>query len=107
MKSADAAELDVTHLDLVLEIPQRGMNFALRERAERHRSDEMLAAFGQHGRDVMAGLLEQADQLERLVGGNSPADDQQNLGHLSCRLPLRTVRSRVSPTWPAAGTRPR
>ena len=43
--------------------------------------DEMLAAPGQHGRDLMPGLLQQPDQFERLVGGNSSADDQQYPRH--------------------------
>jgi hypothetical protein len=29
----------------------------------------------------VTGLLEQPHQLKRLVGGDSPANDQQHLGH--------------------------
>ena len=49
----------------------------------------MLAAFGQHRRDLMAGLLEQPDQLQRLVSGDSAADDQQHLGHCVSLTPAR------------------
>ena len=43
--------------------------------------DEMLAALGEHGRDLMAGLLQQPDQLERLVRRNAAADDEQDARH--------------------------
>ena len=77
-RSAARTELDMADLDLVLEVPQRGVDRAFGERAEAHRGDEMLAALGQHRRDRMAGLLEQAHQLERLVGRDPAADDEED-----------------------------
>ena len=73
-----AAELDMAHLDLVLEIEQRGIDLVLAQRGERHRGDELLAAFGQHTGHLAARLADQADKLARLVGRDAPADDEQN-----------------------------
>ena len=41
----------------------------------------LLATLGQHRGHRMPALLEQPHQLERLVGGDPPADDQQNACH--------------------------
>ena len=90
-----AAKLDVADLDLVLQLPQRGVDLAFGERAEAHRRDEMLAAFGQHGRDLVAGFLEQPDELERLVCGNPAADDEEHPCHV-ISLAVHRRSSRVS-----------
>jgi hypothetical protein len=65
-------------LDLVLEVPERGMDLVLGQRGEAHRRDELRPAFGQHASDVAAALLDQAHELARLVGGDAAADDQQD-----------------------------
>src|SRR5204863_3126607 len=78
-----AAQLDVANLDLVLELPQRAVNLAFGERSEAHRRDEMLASPGQHGSDRMPCLLQQPDQLERLVCRDPAADDEEHLRHAS------------------------
>jgi hypothetical protein len=43
-----AAELDVAHFGLVLQIPQRGVDRAFGKRGEAHRGDEVRAACRQH-----------------------------------------------------------
>ena len=84
-KSAARRQLDMADLDLVLELPQRGVDLAFGQRAEAHRGDEMLAALGQHRRDLVPGLLEQPHQLERLVGRDPAADDEEHLCHARVR----------------------
>ena len=69
------------HLRLVLEIPQRRVDRTFGQRGEAHRGNEMRAALGQHGRDRMAFLAQQADELGRLVGGDAPADDEKDAAH--------------------------
>ena len=71
----------MSDLDLVLELPEGSVDAAFGEGAEAHCGDEMLTASGEHGRHRMPGLLEQPHELERLVSGNSPADDEQNASH--------------------------
>ena len=73
-----AAELDMAHLGLVLEIPQRGIDLFLGERGERHRSHEMLAAAGQHAAHPHPRLADQPDELARLVGRDPAADDEKD-----------------------------
>ena len=73
-----AAELDMAHLDLVLEVPQAGMDRLLGQRRQRHRRDELRAALGQHAAHAAARLADQPDQLARLVGGDAAADDEED-----------------------------
>ena len=83
-----AAELDMAHLGLVLQIPQRGIDRAFRQGRKAHRGDEMGAARGQDGGHRMAGLARQADQLGGLVGGNATADDEEDAAHgCGCATP--------------------
>ena len=74
-----AAELDMPHLDLVLEVEERSINLVFRQRGECHRGDELLPAFGQHAGHRTACLADQADQFARFVSGNAAADDEQDL----------------------------
>jgi hypothetical protein len=59
-----ARQLDVADLDLILELPQRGVDLGFGQRAEAHRGDEMLAAPGEHGFDLMPRFLQQPHQFE-------------------------------------------
>ena len=76
-----AAELDVAHLGLVLEVPQRGVDRAFGQRGEGHRRDEMSAAGGQDGRHLMAVAAGEADQFGGLERRDPAADDEQNFRH--------------------------
>jgi hypothetical protein len=73
-----AAELDVSHLDLVLQVPQAGMNLVLRQSRERHRRDELRSALGQHAGDGRAAAAQQPDQLARFVSRDAAADDEED-----------------------------
>src|SRR5579859_5474767 len=93
-------------LDLVLKFPKRRMNCAFSERAEAHGGDEMFSALGEHWSDLMPRLLEEPDQLERLIGGDAAADDEEHARHLlslaqtaaARRSPRRSRRPAHSPT---------
>ena len=74
-----AAELDMPHLDLVLEIEQRGIDLVLAQSGKRHRGNELLAAIGQHTGYLPTRLADQAHELARFVGGDAPADNEQDL----------------------------
>jgi hypothetical protein len=97
-----AAELDMAHLRLVLEVPQRGVDRAFGQRGEGHGRDEMRAAGGQHGRDLMAVAAGEADQLGRLERRDAAADDEQDARHVesSSKVTARDLTSRAA--WPAA-----
>ena len=88
-----AAQLDVAHLGLVLEVPQRGIDLVLAERGERHGGDELLPAFRHHAGHLAAALADQAHQLARLVGRDAAADDQQDTRH----QPRTLLQARTSP----------
>jgi hypothetical protein len=71
-------KLDVPHLHLVPEIPERGVDGIFAERGERHGGDELRPAIGEHACDLAARLADQADKLARFVGGNAAAHHQQD-----------------------------
>ena len=73
-----AAQLDMTHLGLVLEVEQVGVDLVLAQCGERHRGDELLAALGNDAGDLAAALADQAHQLAGLVGCDAAAHDQQD-----------------------------
>jgi hypothetical protein len=83
-----AAELDMAHLGLVLQVPQGRVDLTLGERGQSHRHDEMLAALGQHAFHADPRLAAQADQLASLIGRDAAADDEQDAFH---RVTLVTV----------------
>ena len=72
-----AAELDMAHLGLVLEIPQRGVDRVLTQRGERHGGDKLLSAFCHDAGNIAAALADQPHQLARFVGRDAAAHYQQ------------------------------
>ena len=75
-------ELDMPHLDLVLEVPQGGVHRIFAERGQRQRGDELRTAVGQHA-GYLAGhaadaLADQAHKLAGLVGRDAATNDQQD-----------------------------
>ena len=75
-----ARQLDVAHLDLTGQIPERGVHRVFAERGQGHRGDEFGAALGQHTADLAAALADQAHQLASLIGRDAAADDEQDPG---------------------------
>ncbi len=73
-----AAQLDMPHLDFVLEVPETGVDRLLGQGRERHRRHEPLAARGQHAAHAPAGLADQPNQLARLIGRDPAADDEKD-----------------------------
>jgi hypothetical protein len=73
-----ARELDVAHLDLVLEVPQRGVDGVLAQGCQCHGGNEVRAAIGQDTSDVRAFLAQQADEFARLVGRDAATDDEED-----------------------------
>ncbi len=78
-----ARQLDMSHLDLILEVPERGEDLVFGQGGERHRRDEMRSALGQDAAHAHPRLADQPDELARLVSGNPAADDQEDvsIGH--------------------------
>src|SRR5205085_9426649 len=54
------------------------MDVPVAERASRKRRDEFLRRRGENAAYRRAALLEPADEIERLVGGDAAADDEQD-----------------------------
>ena len=77
-KIGAARELDVPHLAFVGQREQVGVDLALAQRLQRQRRDELRARVGQHAGHAAASAAQQADQFQRLVGGDAAGDDQQD-----------------------------
>ena len=88
-----ARQPDVADVELVRRIEQVGEDALADDGAGRQRRDEMLGRLGQDAAHGEPALLQPADQVERLVGGDAAADDQQHaLGRGrrgAARLPAR------------------
>ena len=63
-------------IEFALGVEQVGMDPLMRKRACRQRRDELLRGLGQHAAHLDMALLEPADQVQRLVGGDTAADDK-------------------------------
>ena len=61
-------------------IEQVGVAALVRQRAGGQRRDELLRGPGQHAADVNMAFPEPPDQVERLVGSDTAADDQRDAG---------------------------
>ena len=59
-------------------IEQVGEHALADDGAGRQRRDEMLGRLGENAAHGEAALLQPADEIERLVGGDAAADDQQH-----------------------------
>ena len=76
-----AGELDVAHLDLVLQVPQAGVDGRLAQRREGHGGDEVGGGLGQDAADLVAALAQGPDKFGGFVGGDAAADDEEDAGH--------------------------
>ena len=73
-----ARELDMADIRLALPVEQIGMGPLPGERGRRQRRDEFLGGFGQQRAHLRPALAQAPDQVERLVGGDAAADDEQD-----------------------------
>ena len=73
-----AGQADMADILLVLAVEQVGEDVVGGQRADRQRRDEVLRGLGHDGADGGAALAQPADQVERLVGGDAAADDQED-----------------------------
>ena len=84
-----ASQPDMADILLVLAVEQIGEDMVGGQRADRQRRDETLRGLGHDGAHRGAALAQPADQVERFVGGDAAADDQENAlvgkGHLRWR----------------------
>ena len=82
-----AREADVTDIELALRVEQVGEGALPGQRTDRERRDEFMAGFGQDAAHMRAALAQPTDQVERLVGGDAAADDENDAlaGHESYR----------------------
>ncbi len=77
---AVAGETDVAGVELARGIEQIHVAALVRQRAGGQRRDELLRGLGEHAADANAAFLQPPDQVQRLVGGDTAADDQGDAG---------------------------
>src|SRR5580704_6046081 len=68
----------MTDVELALRIEQIGENALAAQRAGGERRDEMLRGRGEDAAYLCIPVLQAADQIERFVGGDAAADDEQD-----------------------------
>ena len=72
-----AGKLDVVHLVGAF-VPHFDMGFLSGERFDRERGYELRAAFGEDAFDGCTCFGEQADEIERFIGGDAAGNNQEN-----------------------------
>ena len=125
-----ARQPDMADIVLVIAVEQFGEDMVGRQRADRQRGDEFLRGCRHHHAHRRTALAQPADQVERLVGGNAAADDEQDAlagevprgNGLACataaagacwsaHLPVRAASVSISsmrpacPGWPSTAAR--
>ena len=73
-----ARQANMADVELALRIEQIGEGALAAQRAGGERRDEMLRGGREDAAHLCAAILQAADQVERFVGGNAAADDEQN-----------------------------
>ena len=73
-----ARQADVADIVLVLPVEKLGEDVVGRQRADRQRRDECLRGLGHDAANRRAPLAQPPDQVERLVGRDAAADDEQD-----------------------------
>ena len=73
-----AREPNVADVEFTARVEQIGEHALADDGAGRQRRDEMLGRFGENAAHGDAALLQAPDEVERLVGGDAAADDQQH-----------------------------
>ena len=108
-----ARQADMADIVLVLAVEQVGEDMVGRQRADRQRRDEFLRGGRHDTAHGGAALAQAADQVERLVGRDAAADDQQDALARQCARCVargawgRSDRLRCGCADPAAGNRPK
>ena len=77
-----AGEANMSGVELALGIEQVRVAALVRQRPGCERGYELLRGACHHAADMDAALLQAADQVERLVGGDTAADDERDPGKL-------------------------
>ncbi len=73
-----AREPDVADVEFALRIEQIGIGAFAGQRADGQRRDEVLRGRRENAAHVRAAVLQAADQIERFIGGDAAADDEQD-----------------------------
>ena len=73
-----ARQPDMTDIVLVMAIEQFGEDMVGRQRTDRQRRDKLPGGGGHDDTNRSATLAQAPDQVERLVGGDAAADDEQD-----------------------------
>ena len=87
-----AREPDMADIELALRVEQVGEDVLAGERADRQRRDEFCAASVMTHAHRDAALAQPADQVERFVGGDAAADDEQDAPGVSAAGARRSRR---------------
>ena len=73
-----AGETNMADVELAVRIEQIGENALAAQRGGGKRRDEMLRGGGEDAAHLHAAVLQAADQIERFIGGDAAADDEQD-----------------------------
>ena len=73
-----AGEADMTDVGLRLAVEEIGVRPLARKRGGGERRDETLRAGGENGAHGRAALAQAADEVERFVGRDAAADDEED-----------------------------
>ena len=68
----------MAHLCLIGQIKEVTIHLLPRQGRDGERGHKLLPRAGQHRRDRRPALPQTPDQIQRLIGGNAPPDDQKN-----------------------------
>ncbi len=81
-----ARETNVADVELGVLVEQIGEHALADQSAGRERRDELLRRLGQDHADMNVALLEPADQVERFIGGDAAANDEQGAACAGLRV---------------------
>ena len=81
-----AGEANMADVELALRVEQVGVGALAAERAGRERRDEVLRRAGENAAHPRAAVLQPPDEVERLVGGDAAADDEEDARRARHRL---------------------
>ena len=73
-----AREPNMADVEFALRIEQVGIGAFAGQRAGGKRRDEVLRGGGEDATHLRAAILQAADQIERFIGGDAAADDEQD-----------------------------
>ena len=92
-----ARQADMADIEFALRIEQVGIGRLAGERAGRERRYEMLRGGGENAAYLRAALLQTSDQVERFIGRDASADDEEDaraFGRRDARLVVCRLRGR-------------